>query len=88
MIDLDIDNPYFECMLNRIYPPELQLMCLIPGARFIFIFYLHLSTSNGFVSSRIYDKPDDFDFDVVKFLFLNGDVPRTTSYGVYIPRLI
>ena len=35
----------------------------------------HLSTSNGFVSSKIYDKRDDFDFDIVNFTFLNGDVP-------------
>ena len=28
---------------------------------------LHLSISNGFVSSEIYDKRDDFDFDIVIF---------------------
>ena len=28
---------------------------------------LHLSISNGFVSSRIYDKRDDFDFDIVNY---------------------
>ena len=31
---------------------------------------LHLSISNGFVSSKIYDKRDDFDFDIVNFRFL------------------
>ena len=45
---------------------------------------LHLSISNGFVSTIIYDKHDDFDFDIVKFPFLDGDVPRRPSYGVYI----
>ena len=30
----------------------------------------------------------DFDFDIVNFPFLDGDVPRSTSYGVYISRLI
>ena len=49
---------------------------------------LHLSISNGFVSSKIYDKLDDFDFDIVNFPFLDGDVPRSTSYGVYISHLI
>ena len=49
---------------------------------------LHLSISNGFVSSKIYDKCDDFDFDIVKFPFLYGDVPRRPSYGVYISQLI
>ena len=36
----------------------------------------------------IFDKRDDFDFDIVNFLFLDGDVPRSTSYGVYISQLI
>ena len=49
---------------------------------------LHLSISNGFVSSKIYDKRDDFDFDIVNFPFLDGDVPRSTSYGVYFSQLI
>ena len=37
---------------------------------------------------KIHDKRDDFDFEIVNFLFLDGDVPRSTSYGVYISRLI
>ena len=49
---------------------------------------LHLSISNGFVSSKIYDKRDDFDFGIVNFPCLDGDVPRSTSYGVYISQLI
>ena len=49
---------------------------------------LHLSISNGFVSSKIYDKRDDFDFDIINFPFVDGDVPRSTSYGVYISQLI
>ena len=31
---------------------------------------------------------DDWDFDTVNFPFLDGDVPRRTSYGVYIAQLI
>ena len=27
-------------------------------------------------------------FDIVNFSFLDGDVPRSTSYGVYISQLI
>ena len=30
----------------------------------------------------------NFDFDIVNFLFLGGDVPRSTSYRVYISQLI
>ena len=49
---------------------------------------LHLSISNGFVSSKLYDKRDDFDFDIVIFPFLDGDVPCRPSNGVYIFQLI
>ena len=45
---------------------------------------LHLSISNSFVSSKIYDKRGDIDFDKVNFPFLNGDVTHRPSYGVYI----
>ena len=49
---------------------------------------LHLSISNGFVSFKIYNKRDDFDFDIVNFPVLDGDVPYSISYGVYISQLI
>ena len=49
---------------------------------------LNLCISNSTVSTKIYDKRDDFDFDIVNFPFLDGDVPRRTSYGVYISQLI
>ena len=85
---LNIDNPYFEGMVNRIYPPELQLNKANTADTEAPFLDLHLSISNGFVSSKIYDKRDDFDFDIVNFPFLDGDVPRSTSYGVYISQLI
>ena len=71
-------------MVNQIYPSELQLnKANISDTEAPFL-DLHLSVANGFVSSKIYDKRDDFDFDIVNFPFLDGDVPRRASYGVYI----
>ena len=75
-------------MVNRIYPPELQLNKANTSDTEAPFLDLHLSISNGFVSSKIYDKRDDFDFDTVNFPFLDGDVPRSNSYGVYISQLI
>ena len=82
------DNPYFEGMVNRIYPSELQLNKANTSDTEAPFLDLHLSISNGFVSSKIYDKRDDFDFDIVNFPFLDGDVLRSTFYGVYISQLI
>ena len=49
---------------------------------------MNLSISNGIVSTKIYDKRDDFDFDIVNFPFLDGDVLQRTSYDIYISQLI
>ena len=40
------------------------------------------------VSTKIYDKRDDFNSDIVNFPFLDGDVPQRPFYGVYISQLI
>ena len=85
---LNIDNNFFDSMVNRIYPSELQLnKANVSDADASFL-DLHLSISDGFVKTKIYDKRDDFDFDIVNFPFLDSDVPRSASYGVYISQLI
>ena len=53
---LNIDNPYFEGMVNQIYPPELQLNKANTSDTEAPTLDLHFSISTGFVSSKIYDK--------------------------------
>ena len=85
---LNIDNNFFVRMVNRIYPSELQLnKANVSDAEASFL-DLHLSISDGFVKTKIYDKRDNFDFDIMNFPFLDGDVPRSAFYGVYISQLI
>ena len=85
---LNINNPYFEDMVNQIYPSELQLNIANTSDTEPPFSDLHLSISNDFVSSKMYDKRDDF--DIVNFPFLDGDVPRARrpSYGIYISQII
>ena len=61
-----------------------MLIPLILKLRFL---DLNLSITNGIVSSKIYDKRDDFNFEIVNFPFLDGEAPRSPSYGVYISQL-
>ena len=42
-----------------------------------------MSILNSIVSSKISDKRDDFNFEIVNFHFLDVDGPRSPSYGVY-----
>ena len=85
---LNIDNPYFEGIVNQIRPSELQLNKANTSDTEAPFLDLHTSISNGFVSSKIYDKRDDFDFDKVNFPILDGDVPRRPSIGLIISQLI
>ena len=85
---LNINNVYFDNMVSQIYPSELQLKKANASDTEAAFLDLHLSISNDIVSTKIYDKRDDFDFEIVNFPFLDGDVPRSTSYGVYISQLI
>ena len=57
-------------------------MLLIPKPHFLFTFIYFKRIC------KIYDKRDDFYFDRLIFPFLDGDVPRSTSYVVYISQLI
>ena len=75
-------------MVDRIYPIELQLNRANSSNTEASFLDLNLCISNGTVPTTIYDKRDDFDFDIVNFPFLDGDVPRRTSDGVYIYQLI
>ena len=75
-------------MVNQIYPHELQLNKANNTDTEAPFLDLHNSIADGFISSKIYDKRDDFDFDIVNFPFLDGDVPRRALYGVYISQLI
>ena len=71
-----IDNPYFEQMVILIYPTQIQLNKAnsfdtgAPG------FDLDLSINNGKVSSKICDKRDDFNFEIVFFPFQDRNVSR------------
>ena len=72
---LDIDNPYFEGMVNQIYPLELQLnkattQIQIPRPLFWIYFYLFLTVlfPPKFMINAMTD------FDIVHFPFLDDDV--------------
>ena len=75
-------------MVSQICPSELQLNKATASDTEVAFLDLHLSISNDIVSTKIDDKRDDFEFGIVNFPFSDGDVSRSTSYGVYISQLI
>ena len=63
-------------MISQIYPTELQLDKTKSSDTEAPIYYLDVSITNGIVSSKISDKQDDLNFEIVNSPFLDGDVPR------------
>ena len=78
---LNIDNIYFDQMVDRIYPTELQLNRANSSDTEAPFLDLNLCISNGTVSTKIYDKGDDFDFDIVNFLFWMAMSPGVPHMG-------
>ena len=71
---LNINSIYFDNMVSQIYPSELNLNKANASDTEAAFLDLHLSISNDIVSTKIYDKRDDFDFEIINFPFLDGDV--------------
>ena len=75
-------------MVSKIYPADLQInQANTPDTEASFM-DLDLFISNYIDSTEINDKRDDLDFEIVYFPYIDGDVPRSTSYGVYISQCI
>ena len=65
----DILKYYFDNMVSQIYPSKLQLNKANTSDTETAFLDLHLSISNDIVSIKIYDKRDDFNFEIVNFPF-------------------
>ena len=85
---LNIDNSFFESLYPSIYPIELKLNKANINDTSTSFLDLDLTIKDGIITSKIYDKRDDFDFQIVNYPHLDGDVPRIPSYGVYMSQLL
>ena len=75
-------------MVGQIYHTELQLKMANSSDNESPFLDLNLSITNGIVSSKIYDKRDNFNLEIINFPFLDGDIPPSASYDVYYLQLI
>ena len=62
MIFFNINNVYYDNMVSRLYHSELQLDKANSSDTDVVFLNLQLSISYEIVSTKIYDKRDDFDF--------------------------
>ena len=75
--------------LKEIYPSQLTVVKANNSDHLAD--YLNLTfviVSGGKLSTRLYDKHDDFDFHIVNYPFLFSSIPSGPLYDVYISQLI
>ena len=85
---LSIHNTLFDDILIQMYSSELQLKKANTSNTKAVFLDLHFFVSNDIVSTKIYTKYGGFDYEIVSFPFLDGDVTHSTSYGFYNCQLI
>jgi hypothetical protein len=74
-------------VMTEIYPPELSLTSDNAVLKSDYL-DLSLEIKNGKIHTKLFDKRDAFDFTIVNFPDLSGNIPRKQSYGVFTSQLI
>ena len=83
------DFPDFKTHLPLIYPPELVVNDSSDSVKTVN--YLDITiTSDNFsnLTFSIFDKRDDFNFNIVNFPYLDSCIPRKPALGIFLSQLI
>jgi hypothetical protein len=86
---LSINNSRFEEFLPLIYPPELEVKETTDTASSASFLDLYLEfDDSGKLSTKLYDKRDDFNFKIKNVPNMCSNIPASPEYGIYISQLI
>ena len=84
-----VDLLMLYCMLyNIIYRVNIEIKDTTDADHHASYLDLLLKYDNSHrLQVKLYDKRDDFDFDIVNFLFLRSNIPQSPGYGVFVLNL-
>ena len=74
--------------ISDIYPKELNLKKTNTSPKKSPFLDLDITITNNQFITKVYDKREDFNFDIVNFPHLDSNIPKTPAYGVFISQLI
>ena len=82
------DSGYLESVLSLIYPPEMVVnKTNISVCKSTFLDLL-ISIYRGKFLVKLFDKRKEYSFDVISYPFLDGNIPKGPSYGIFISQLV
>ena len=81
---LTLNNSRFVTEIQHIYPSELDLKRTTENSTSLSYLDVLITIDKGKYSTNVYDKRDDFGFNIVNFPHLCGNIPSKPAYRVYI----
>ena len=85
---LTLNNTMFEGEICNIYPTELTLKKTTECTSRLSYLDISISIYSGRYVTELYDKRDNFNFEIVNFPYMCSNIPVRPTYGVYVSQLI
>ena len=85
---LALNNKRFEEEIVNIYPPELTLKRTTESDTTLSYLDVSISICQGKFITEVFDKRDNFNFNIVNYPYMCSNIPTKPTYGVYISLLI
>ena len=82
---LTLNNNRFEEEIINIYPPELTLKKLL---NLILEYHIWTFPSVSATINKVYDKRENFNFNLVNYPYMCSNIPANPTYGVYVSQLV
>ena len=82
------DDGLFENVLGDIYPEEMKISKTNISSSKCSYLDLLVSIYKGKFRIKLFDKRDDYKFKVFSYPYLEGNIPETRSYGIFISQLV
>ena len=85
---LTLNNNSFEEEIINIYPPELTLKKTTESNSRISYLNISISICNNKYVTEVYDKRENFNFNIVNYPYTCSNIPAKPTYGVYVSQLV
>ena len=85
---MSLDNPGISNYLPHIYPDELEIKETTESTNSASYLDLYLQVGSNGLHTKLYDKRDDFDFEIINYPHLSSNIPTSPAYGVYVSQLL
>ena len=87
--DLFVGNfPTFKEHLYKIYPRLLEIKSESNNSKEVAYLDIKIKIEGDTVDFSIYDKRDDFNFEIINFPYLSSCIPKKAALGVFFSQLI